>query len=561
MESSWTDSQRYDTCLAVPGVMHMSLAHHTAAPPNLPTLREILRRPLFTGARALAGEELLDVPVRWVHVGEILDVANYLHGQELILSTGVGLRRPSDGLRYLEQLAACRVAGICIELGRYVKAIPDEMLRLADRLGVALIVFPKPVRFVDITQDINALILQGEKGALEALRALGEEFQKLGGQPNAIRTVVNRLSEWLSLPVAFVQDGGSALSAGSAPEMTELLQRARELCRTMRPTRTIYPEVPLADGRAVVSRRTAVGSVSYGLLATAGSPDDRVAVGMALDLAASAIAQEMFRQASRAHQSGEGRNQALVEDLIAGKRVPARMLREEIAHLGLGEAMPAQAVVMLMRCAAGEAQESAAAQIRTWLLHEGLRACVATVDGEFVAVLFDPPPMPLMKRTVESLLSGIETHMGSMPLRLGVGRRVPISRIQKSHHEAEQALMAGFSHGFRTSPFYRELGAYRILLNLRDDFDLEAFVDDELGPLIEQDRLHGTDLLHTLCVLVSTGGGKEEAAEALAIHRQTLYNRIRRLEQLMGQDLLTPSRRLEIQLALLAHEMTSGDTP
>lgn len=379
-----------------PEVMHMAFARalHAAAPPELPTLREILRRPLFSGARVLAGEELLDVPVRWVHVGEIPDVASYLHGQELILSTGVGLRRPSDGLRYLERLAACRVAGISIELGRYVTAIPDEKVHLANRLGVPLIAFPKPVRFVDITQDINALILQSEQGILEALRALGEEFQILSGSAGAIRAIVGLLSEWLGLPAVFEQDGGSAVSAAPLPEMVELLETARELCRTQRPTRTIYPEVPLADSRSVISRRAAVGSVSYGLVATAASPEDRVVVGMALDLAASAIAQELFRRASIAQERGLSRNRALVMDLIAGRRVPSRMLREEIDHLGLGDAMPAQALVMLMRCASGATEERAGTQLRAWLLRQGLRACVAAQDEEFVALLFAPPGRP-----------------------------------------------------------------------------------------------------------------------------------------------------------------------
>ncbi len=70
-------------------------------PAVLPTLREVLRRPAFQGAELLAGRAGLDAPVRWVHVGEIPDIARYLRGQELILSTGVGLRQPHDRRRYL----------------------------------------------------------------------------------------------------------------------------------------------------------------------------------------------------------------------------------------------------------------------------------------------------------------------------------------------------------------------------------------------------------------------------------------------------------------------------
>jgi len=43
------------------------------------------------GVRLLAGEEGLDLPVRWVHISELADPTPWLSGGELLLSTGLQL--------------------------------------------------------------------------------------------------------------------------------------------------------------------------------------------------------------------------------------------------------------------------------------------------------------------------------------------------------------------------------------------------------------------------------------------------------------------------------------
>lgn len=527
------------------------------APPRLPSLREILHRPLFASAEVVAGRDLLDLPVRWVHIGEIPDIATYLHGQELILSTGVGLRQPRDRVRYLERLAACRVAGVSIELGRYLKQVPADMVGLADRLGVPLIVFHTAVRFVDITQDVHSLILQGEQGVLESLHALGEDLRRLGPNAAGIDRIVERLGEWLGRPSVFLPDQGAPVLAGTTPQVALLEAKARELRRTMRPTRTIFPEVPFPDGQVVISRRVASAGTVYGLLTSLGRDAERVVVGMALDLAASAIAQAFQTPDG---DGGRLHNRSLVRGLISGTRVPAQLLRAELARFGMRDVLPSQGVVMILRHPEEAPQTASSLDLRNWLARQGLCALVVPEEDEFVAILFDPPDRAALKAITRALAAGIETPSGMMRLEAGVSRRAALSQLAHAYREAEQALTAGLAHGFQTSPLYQELGVLRILLNLRDDFDLEAYIEDELGAVLAHDRLHHTDLLRTTSVLISTNGSKEEASEQLAIHRQTLYYRIRRLEGLLGPDFLSARRRAGLQLAILALQLVEGRT-
>ena len=78
------------------------------------------------------------------------------------------------------------------------------------------------------------------------------------------------------------------------------------------------------------------------------------------------------------------------------------------------------------------------------------------------------------------------------------------------------------------------LGVYHLLSNVADDVELERFVQEQLGPLLEHDARHGSDLVQTLDAYLEAGLGKTAAARALGIRRQTLYARLERISRLLG---------------------------
>lgn len=49
-------------------------------------------------------------------------------------------------------------------------------------------------------------------------------------------------------------------------------------------------------------------------------------------------------------------------------------------------------------------------------------------------------------------------------------------------------------------------------------------------------------------------GSKQETAGHLFIVRQTLYHRLKQLEDLLGSDLMQPGKRQALEFAAMAHE-------
>ncbi|WP_170287517.1 helix-turn-helix domain-containing protein [Aquibacillus halophilus] len=106
----------------------------------------------------------------------------------------------------------------------------------------------------------------------------------------------------------------------------------------------------------------------------------------------------------------------------------------------------------------------------------------------------------------------------------GIGRKVPINEMGNSYHEAQDAVRYGKSNG-EIYVNYSKLGIERLLQKV-DPTTLNFFVDDKIGPLIEM----GSVYINTLSTLVLSNKNHKLTAEQLHIHPNTLYQRIKKIE-------------------------------
>ncbi|MFD5949118.1 PucR family transcriptional regulator [Streptomyces collinus] len=106
--------------------------------------------------------------------------------------------------------------------------------------------------------------------------------------------------------------------------------------------------------------------------------------------------------------------------------------------------------------------------------------------------------------------------------------------------------------------FFDDLGLYRILGPGNDYQELEGFVREWLGELVDYDGLHHAALVETLSRYFDCGGNYAETAESLAIHRSTLRYRLQRIREISGHDLTNVEDRLNLQVATRVWKIMLG---
>jgi DNA-binding PucR family transcriptional regulator len=144
---------------------------------------------------------------------------------------------------------------------------------------------------------------------------------------------------------------------------------------------------------------------------------------------------------------------------------------------------------------------------------------------------------------------------------IGVGAvREDPSELPRSYAEALHALAIqerSHGHGLMT---FEELGVLRLMFTNDDTHDVEQFVRDWIGELIDYDSAKRTALVATLSQYYDSGCNYDATATALHIHRSTLRYRLKRIRELTGHDLGAVDGRLNLQVATRAWLVLSGSS-
>ena len=78
-----------------------------------------------------AGEDGLELPVRWVHISELPDPTPWLSGGELLLTTGMQLKDAISQRNFVERLAEHQLAGLGIGTGFRHQSVPEALVEAA----------------------------------------------------------------------------------------------------------------------------------------------------------------------------------------------------------------------------------------------------------------------------------------------------------------------------------------------------------------------------------------------------------------------------------------------
>ena len=115
------------------------------------------------GMHVLAGNTGMQTRVLWVHTLEDEEVSSFLHGGELVFTTGIGHEGTSWLLSFTQSLYRAEASGLVVNYGPYIEKVPMEVIQYCNEVGFPLLVVPWETRLVDITRDFCNQIIQDEK--------------------------------------------------------------------------------------------------------------------------------------------------------------------------------------------------------------------------------------------------------------------------------------------------------------------------------------------------------------------------------------------------------------
>jgi DNA-binding PucR family transcriptional regulator len=412
-------------------------------------------------------------------------------------------------------------------------------------------------------------VLAQETGsALGAVRALTDQrrtnhelqqvVQRLERQTETMRVLAgvaaeevdgahlaSSLSSLTGLPVSVEDHFGHRLSWASPDGDEPPTLSTRRFDALMKKVRPLAE--PMRSGKRWVSAATAAGEVLGLLVLHDASGTATKADLFALSHASTVLSVELQKVRSIAWAELRSRRE-LADELLVGKAGEGAVSR----GAALGHDLNRSQQVVAIGWDKHPNED---------LLHSMIGAMAAKLDIAFLVALRTQMALLIAPETdrweqAHSAAQGC-TGIGATQVSMGVGGACDnLRRIPRSCLEATQALSVRSASDTPSGvTVFGELGVFRVLAAASTNPELKSFVQDWLGPLIDYDEQHGSDLVPTLSAFLESGGHYDQTASAMIIHRSTLRYRLSRIRELSGMDLSDIDTRFNLHVATRAWKL------
>ncbi|WP_328433110.1 helix-turn-helix domain-containing protein [Streptomyces sp. NBC_00425] len=269
---------------------------------------------------------------------------------------------------------------------------------------------------------------------------------------------------------------------------------------------------------------------------------------LALEYAAASLALELTHLRNLAEVELR-LNRELVDDLLAGTDEASAHARST----AIGHDLHRIHYVVVVRWSNRTVDDSFAQTVGRTASAVGMRSLLTRRSDHVVLIADDRPH-------ARALYEALARETGTRSGTIGVSApSESVDDIPHRYQEAQRALdVRSHSRERYGTTFFDELGLYRILGPGNDYRELETFVDEWLGQLIDYDSRHHATMVETLSRYFDCGGNYDETAESLAIHRSTLRYRLQRIRDISGNDLADVEDRLNLQVATRVWKIVLG---
>ncbi|WP_370946921.1 PucR family transcriptional regulator [Amycolatopsis sp. cg5] len=465
-----------------------------------------------------AGEGALDRAIGWVHPTELTDPNAFLEGGELLLTTGLALDEHTSGA-YVRRLVEARVAGLGFGIGLSHLSIPAALVATAAEVGLPVLEVPRRTPFIAITRAVSRAVAADEYASVVRTGRGQQELTRAAVGRGGPGAVVRRLARLVDGWALLLDAGGAVIEAapasarGFGPGLAGELRRLKAGARVAR----------IGEHEVVVQTldTRARGYLAVGKDALDAA--DRYIVNTAVSLLSLALEQD------RAQEGAVRRLRSVLLDLLADK--PESAVRSMRTLWGGAPAPPWSVLAVSGTPAARR------------VLFDALEAEFEDLPERPFFAESGPFVVILCSAEAESWV--LEKATG---LHAGASMPVSLEDFSAGLRQAEQASRAAQAKRVPVVRFADH--AAHGLVELVDPEVAQAFAGTLLAPLRQHDATGRGDLVTSLRCWLEHHGHWDLAANQLDVHRHTLRNRMRKVEELTGRSLDSPGFRAELWLAL-----------
>jgi purine catabolism regulator len=538
------------------------------------TIARALAMEVFALARVVAGEDGLEKPIQWIHMVDIPEMAEWSREGELLFTTAFGLKdNPDLQATLIPDLAERGVVGMVVGVGRYFHDIPEVMIECANKLSFPIIELPWEVPFIEVARAISENIVRERYELMQHSLQIHNTFTQLVLMGDDLDALAKALAELVQCPVT-VEDSSFRLLAYASwggidrARQESILQRRTppalltelERCGTLGKLRqSLHPmRIPPLPEQGLTLERIAAPIVAgrevhgYVWLIVEDRPISELDM-IAIEHAATVAALILLKEKA-VYEAEQRLKSSLLDELLEGESDLGELL-EKAGHFD-HSLTQSQQVLIFRQKNSGDLPS-----LSRWMeqkIRRRHQPSLLIERGEGLVLLLGGSQTEEGVRLAYKLWE--EGKKEGYLFSVGIGRAYrEWEKLSESYEEAREALEIGPPLLGEEVISFDALGLLCWLHHLPPEVREKNRFSQVALTLADHDAQRGGELLKTLEAYLDAGRNIQEAAKCLFLHRNTLRQRLNKIEALCHLELSDPLTCLNLHVAIKERRLQSGN--
>ena len=493
------------------------------------TVRQLMDLHIFKKyMRLVAGEGGLDRLVVHTTVWEAPDLAAQLEGREFVFSVGYLTRVNPELARQGFQELADKVSAMGFKVGRHIKKVPEEYIRIANEKNLPLFEIQSSCLFKWIIQSIMAEINLYQASVLMEVDHYFQDLYDTALDDSRDVRILTQFSERIHAPCLLLTADlqTPVWSANFAPheELDSILEQLRH----------VFPQRGLTESEwrfgewHVFSLKAAEQLLGYLIVRKADDLSDTSRL---------MLKQLRMHLTMKWLERYKGRQDSLTRLWTRLMNAPAReenAIREAMNANGFHPGEHFRVLVLHSRDERPLFRQSAQFLMGTLgnLVKNNLTLWLSDEEGVLIVDADKEQEEPYYLYKMKEILAA---ESGAI---LSAGPRVEgLAGVRDSYRIASSCFRIAKRSSLNGVLYYEDWLHELSLLGGIDALETTLFMKKFLFPVVHYDAEHGNHTLMETMSVLTENSTLAQAAELLHVHANTLRYRITRIRDLTGQDL------------------------
>lgn len=530
---------------------------------------------MFKDFSVLAGKSTLDRELTNVTVIDAPDIGIWIKGGEFVLSTAYAFQN-NIGLLFdvVKQMCTSGACAFGIKLDRYIKELPEEILKYADENNFPIVYIPNSYLFIDIITPLQQVLSNKELTALQYSEYVHNLFIEMMMKGVTVKRILDELERLINVQMALYQCYNDRIVFSSkAKELEKQVVKLKKGEMSNVSITRMFPFFELRLGNTVFGRL--IFSEEKQVFDGKNKGNRKIAIEHAGMILILLIQREIEDNKIRAQYRDEFVQDLLYQNIKSEEEIQnrAKLYNWDFSNGGIVVIVDVDDYKRLYHSKNYNADMSWMQERQREIIFEKAKRVITQKFNKvvysylsdqiiFIVSIKNYDKEKALCQIIDTgdTIRKVVSESTNFTVTIGIGSyQSRIADVHKSYTQAKKSVLIGRAvyKKDRTESF-DQLGVYKLLWAVMKSEEAVELYETYIGKLVEYDKEYHTELVQTTEAISKYDWNLMKAAKESFVHYNTIKYRFSKICEILEVNLRLKEEQINMELSLKLHYLNEG---